>query len=1148
VDALTGSAQLDSAEARMLVPVGGGEMGALIRSMDWSKTAIGPIESWSPTLRMMVSFLLANRFPLLLWWGPQYISIYNDAYRPILGVKHPQSMGQPVSECWSEIWHILQPLIDTPFTGGPATWMEDIALEINRHGFVEETHFTIAYSPVPDETAPRGIGGVLATVHEITEKIVAERRVHVLRDLSADAADARSAEEACAIAAAALAAHPRDVPFTLIYLIGPDGMEARLAGTSGVAPGDAVSPRSIRLDAGDPETAWPLAEAIHHQQIVTVENLADRFSNVPRGPWPDPPHCAVIIPVRSTKARELAAFVIAGVSPRLRLDDLYRSFFELMAAQIATSIVNARAYEEERKRAEALAQIDRAKTAFFSNVSHEFRTPLTLMLGPLEEAIAAPVQSLPQKRDDLAMAHRSGMRLLRLVNTLLDFSRIEAGRLQASYQPVDLARFTAELASEFRAATEKAGLRLTVDCAPLAEPVWIDRDLWEKIVLNLVSNAFKFTFEGGITVRLRQRDGRVALSVMDTGVGIPADELPRIFDRFHRIEGTRGRTHEGTGIGLALVQELTKLHGGAVEVESTLGIGSTFTVTVPLGTQHLPADRLRAQRSLVSTAIGAQPYVEEALRWLPGGNLNEDAQVEPELLPERPALADVRAERDTILLVDDNADMREYVRGLLAPHYDVRTAGDGMAALEAMRAQPPDLVLADVMMPRLDGFGLVRKVRADPTFARLPIILLSARAGEEASIEGLEAGADDYLTKPFSARELIARVTANLKMADLRRGFEQRIAEDMRAMALLQEVGNRCLRTGDDFKECLDSILKAALELSRADKGTIQLLDPQSDALGIAAQRGFEEPFLKFFAQVRPGEMSAASVAMKRAERVVVEDVASSEIFAGRPSREVVLAAGARALYSTPLISSAGKTMGMISVHFAAPHRPSERELRFMDLLARQAGDYLDRKRAEELAKTLVREVQHRSNNLLAVIQSIAKRSLSDDHSLPEAREAFESRLQALARTNRQLVTSNWSGARLSEIIRSELAPFAERTITRGDDLLLSPQQAQNFCLAVHELTTNAAKYGALSNTDGKLDLSWDLANDGRGRSLRFRWLETGGPCVAAPTRRGFGTSLINATFSGVRLDFASEGLRCEIDVPLGRSDESAAATFAPAK
>src|SRR5215470_13142726 len=174
----------------------GSEMGELVRLLDWSATPLGSPDTWSVALRTTVRILLANGFPQLLWWGPEYISIYNDAYRPILGRKHPWALGKPVRECWSEIWHILKPLIDTPFNGGPSTWLEDIELEIHRAGFTEETHFTIAYSPVPDDTVPTGIGGVMATVHEITEKVVGERRIIILRDLSAHAATAKTAEEA----------------------------------------------------------------------------------------------------------------------------------------------------------------------------------------------------------------------------------------------------------------------------------------------------------------------------------------------------------------------------------------------------------------------------------------------------------------------------------------------------------------------------------------------------------------------------------------------------------------------------------------------------------------------------------------------------------------------------------------------------------------------------------------------------------------------------------------------------------------------------------------------------------------------------------------------------------------------------------------
>jgi PAS domain S-box-containing protein len=765
------------------VPAGGGEMGELIRSMDWSQTPLGPIESWSPALRMMVRFLLANRFPLLLWWGPQYISIYNDPYRPVLGAKHPWALGRPVSECWSEIWHILQPLIDTPFNGGPATWNDDIFLEINRYGFIEETHFTIAYSPVPDDSVPSGIGGVLATVHEITDKVVGDRRVVALRDLGARVGDAKTAEEACTIATQTLAAHARDVPFVLLYLVDADRTRAHLAGAAGVGIGEDISPLTVDLSEtkGD---GWPFAEALRSETVQVVPRLDERFAAVPAGPWSDQPDTAVLMPIPSSKAHEPAGLMVAGVSARLKLDAHYRDFLDLVRMQVATAITNARAYEAERRRAEALAELDRAKTAFFSNVSHEFRTPLTLMLGPVEDLLAGAQGRLePQQRDELEVAHRNSLRLLRLVNTLLDFSRIEAGRIQASYKSTDLPTLTADLASTFRSAVERAGLLLVVDCPSLPDglEVYVDREMWEKVVLNLLSNAFKHTFDGEIAVALWTDDDSAAvrLVVRDTGTGIPAAELPRLFERFHRVQGARARTHEGTGIGLALVQELVKLHGGTIGVESAVDVGTTFTISIPTGRAHLPADRIAAERSLASTATGATPYVEEALLWLPGGaGTLEDSQGGAEgalaalgLRDDPPAAAPREAGAPTarVLLADDNADMRAYVARLLAQRYEVEAVPDGEAALIAARERPPDLVLADVMMPRLDGFGLLRALRENPRTREVPVVLLSARAGEEARVEGIEAGADDYLVKPFAARELLARVGTHLELARVRR-------------------------------------------------------------------------------------------------------------------------------------------------------------------------------------------------------------------------------------------------------------------------------------------------------------------------------------------------------------------------------------------
>jgi PAS domain S-box-containing protein len=369
------------------------------------------------------------------------------------------------------------------------------------------------------------------------------------------------------------------------------------------------------------------------------------------------------------------------------------------------------------------------------------------------------------------------LRLGRLVNTLLDFSRIEAGRMQASYEPADIAQVTAELASVFRSAVDRAGLAFEVDCRPLPEPVYLDRGMWEKVVLNLLSNALKFTFDGSIRVSAHAEGGHAVVAVADTGIGVPEREMPRLFERFHRIENARSRSNEGSGIGLALVQELVQLHGGTITAASTEGDGTTFTVRLPFGHAHLPADALVPVGHAATVSATADPFVQEALRWLPGTAQDGDngsgerpgpEEIAPGSDPD-PAAQGGSVLPARVLVADDNADMREYLARLLrSGGFRVTTVTDGQAALDAVRAGAPDLVISDVMMPRLDGLGLVAALRADARTAAVPVLLLSARAGQEASVEGLRAGADDYLVKPFSAVELLARVRSNLGMARFR--------------------------------------------------------------------------------------------------------------------------------------------------------------------------------------------------------------------------------------------------------------------------------------------------------------------------------------------------------------------------------------------
>jgi len=731
---------------------GGGEMGALMRATDWSQTVFGPVAVWPQSLRTAISIMLESRFAMVVAWGPQFRFFYNDRYRPVLGGKHPASLGKAAAEIFPEVWSFIGPEFER-VAAGQAFASDDWLLPLDRNGYLENCWFSVSYSPIRDESG--GVGGVLAVVAETTGRVEGERRLATLRELARRAADATTPEQACANAASVFATNPIDVPFALIYLLDRGGLIARRVSAVGLSPDHPANVEVVDL-ASDTSDVWDLRAAIEGP-AQTIADLPKRTAPLPGGPYEEHSHTAMVLPLRRPGLEHPYGVLVAGVSPRRAIDDLYRDFFELAADHIATALSNAVALEDARRRAEALAEIDRVKTAFFSNVSHEFRTPLTLMLGPVENLLNEVHGSLtePQQRD-VQILERNAGRLLKLVNGLLDFSRIEAGRAQAAYCLTDIAAVTRELAGAFRSAIEHAGLAFDVQCEPVAEPVYVDRDMWEKIVLNLLSNALKFTFDGSIRVSLRLNEGHIAFVVEDTGTGIPEAELPRIFDRFHRVEGARSRTHEGTGIGLALTHELVRMHGGTITAQSRVGAGTRFEVRIPVGSDHLPEERITLAPP--PTTAGALPFVQEASRWLP------DAPFAAAVTPA----GDATRVRERILVVDDNADMRDYLAQLLRD-WNVETAPDGLTALERAHARPPSLIVTDVMMPRLDGFGLLRELRRHPRTEAIPVLMLSARAGEEARVSGLGAGADDYVIKPFSARELVARVGSLLNLSRARR-------------------------------------------------------------------------------------------------------------------------------------------------------------------------------------------------------------------------------------------------------------------------------------------------------------------------------------------------------------------------------------------
>ncbi len=931
--------------------LGGGEAGGLMRSIDWGKTPIGRVESWSPALRSTVALLLHNHSPLLLWWGPEFVQIYNDAYRPVLGDKHPRSMAQPGAECWPEIWHIIGPMAESPLHGGPASTNDDLFVFLNRKGFVEETHFRVAYSPVPDPTVEdTGIGGVLATVTETTEQVHGERQLRTLRELGARAVDAKTIDSACDSAAAKLGENFWDVPFALFYLLDEDGKRARLSASVGIERGSEAAPPTVDLSSDAASTCvWPLRRVVEERRIRTIDDLTQVRAALPRGPRSERSRRAVALPLASPDQANAYGVLICGASPHRSLDDGYLTFFELAAAQVVTAIRNAHAFETERMRAERLAALDRAKTAFFSNVSHELRTPLTLMMGPTEDALRSPERAL--KGTALELVRRNELRLLKLVNSLLDFARMEAGRAEASFQPTDLGRLTRELASAFSLAIERAGLEFVVDCDALERPTYVDRGLWEKVVLNLLSNALKFTFEGRITVRLKAIDEHAELRISDTGAGIPAAELPHIFARFRRVQGARSRTHEGSGIGLALVSEIVKMHGGTVEAQSVDGEGTTFIVRIPFGRAHLDQARIETSSAQTSTALGVAPFVEEALRWLPGAALetaSDETEIARAAVP--PEIAGAR-----IIVADDNADMREYVTRLLAQHWHVEAVADGGAALAAARRERPDLVLTDVMMPVLDGFGLLRELRADPTLSSTPVLMLSARAGEEASVEGLGAGADDYMVKPFSSRELLARVSTHLQLHRSREALE-RAEMEQRFLAGVGPLMAESLRVERLVATVADLVVKYL-----ADYCVIDLVEDNGEIrrAAIACSLGKKRAVAEEFARLPLGGQRAPILlqVLHEGRRLLFETVMSEDLESWAQNEEhlrLLRETEVRSLLWVPLVGR-DRNLGGFCLASATPGRQyGPDDLRLAEELARRAALFLDNARLYRAAERAI--------------------------------------------------------------------------------------------------------------------------------------------------------------------------------------------------
>jgi PAS domain S-box-containing protein len=1070
-------------------------MAAKMRAYDWASSELGAAASWPQSLKTAVRIMLASRYAMWMAWGPNLTFFCNDAYLPTVGIKRDWVLGSRSEKVWEEIWPDIGPRIDRVLTTGEATWDEGLLLFLERLGFSEETYHTFSYSPLADDHGH--ISGMLCVVTEDTERVVGERRLAALSRIATRLAAARTESEVLDAIKIGLDSSNKDISFALLYLHDGDG-PVTLARASGIESDHPAAPPIITSDC-----PWPRTTT----ESCVIEDLSERFHvRLPSGAWSRPPNKAVVVPIATQGQDKPIGCLIAGLNPHRTYDTRYADFIELLTGQIAAGLASARVFEGERRRADALAELDRAKTLFFSNVSHEFRTPLTLMLGPIEDAINDTSSSALNavQRERLEIAHRNAKRLLKLVNTLLDFSRIEARRIQANFQPADLSALTAELASNFRSATERAGLQLKVDCKPLPQQTYVDRDLWEKVVFNLLSNALKFTFIGSITVALHpSKDGKTAeFVVRDTGVGIPAHELPRLFERFHRVENQKSRSFEGSGIGLALVQELVKLHGGSISVESQIGAGTTFKIDLPFGMRHLPLDRIGPSPARVSATLRADAFVEEVLSWLPAS----EPEHNPPTSERDVAVADLigpSAIHGRILVADDNADMRGYIGRLLRTQWDVELVEDGQSALQALCKNRPDLVVTDAMMPGLDGFGLLQAIRNDERLNDIPVIMLSARAGEEARVEGLEAGADYYLTKPFSARELVAQVHTNLMLARVRREANEKLRKSEEALR----------RRTTQYETLLNEaplgvyVIDADFRILSVNPTALATFGQMPDLIG----RDFEE----FIHVIWPAHYADEIVRLFRQTLETGQPYFDPEHIEERLDRNVTEYYEWQ-IHRIPLPEG---SHGVVCY--------------FRDISA-QVG-------AARQREMLINELNHRVKNTLATVQSIAAQTLKGAKVPISVNEVLEARLLSLAGAHDVLTQQNWEGAYLRNIVTKALSPFiaAGRDFEiDGPDVKLHPKSTLAITMALHELATNAVKYGALSTRSGRASVGWSISGDPGEPHLNITWTESGGPLVKPPTRKGFGSRLIERGLAGelggeAKIHYRETGVICSIRAPL---------------
>ncbi|PRP88229.1 response regulator receiver ATP-binding protein [Planoprotostelium fungivorum] len=733
-----------------------GETGRMMIEYPWHETSIGPRDTWPVAYHSAIDSMLTSQWASSLMLGSDLLVVYNDHYRSVMGQKHPQKYAHPAEHVWQEIWPTIGPMLKGVMTDGKPNLSEDVMLPLNSGdgGSTKERYLSWCFSPLLNGNE---ITAVLITVYETTSYVFNHGDTHVLKELSQ--LQQKTRNDAINNSMQIMSQYSC-IPFNLFYCINRSGDHLVLTGNYTSSIGKSLCHRKISL--GDPK--WSLTNAV--REVFKTSQMKILDLNEGDQPITAEPHSRRIQQVLILPMGKLGVIMI-GINPWRELDHHYSVFLQSIGSQITTVLVQIKNREEEAKRVKAMAELDREKTAFFSNMSHEFRTPLTLMLGPLDDLLQLDRNTpILHVEDSLQLIRRNSGRLLKLVNNLLNFTRIETGRMQLNMQPTNLCGAVMDFVSIFRSACEKSGLELIVNKSEREEIIAADINIWETIVYNLMSNALKYTMSGSITVNIQQDDREFTFGVTDTGVGISQEDQKKVFERFYRVAHAAGRSHEGSGIGLSLVRELVELHKGKASLTSLPGRGSTFSVTIPCTlSPHAPspllshADNQHADIDLMLPSDSSSSKGDHSSQ----AHSSRGDDISNDILPR-------------ILVVDDNSDMRGYLCKLLTGIGRMETARNGQEALDACKPGTiqPDLILSDVMMPIVDGLELLQRLRANVHTENIPIILITARTGEDSRHLGLGLGADDYMLKPFSALDLKARVISKLKLNEMRKESNRR--------------------------------------------------------------------------------------------------------------------------------------------------------------------------------------------------------------------------------------------------------------------------------------------------------------------------------------------------------------------------------------